>query len=207
MPRRRRIQLPGVPLHVIAQGNRGQDLFRSANDFRHFTQLLAKAVVDWNLTCLTYCLMPNHYHLLIELNEPNLGAAMQQLNGDYARYFILRHQLPGRLFRGPYWAEAIADPRHVLALVRYIARNPVKHGFCARPEDWPWSAHDQLRGTARNSFVTVEDIYAELASDPERARRAYENLVADDTAPYTAPDHLLEPRRPGRPRKNPPKAA
>ncbi len=88
-----------------------------------------------------YCLMSNHYHLLIETPEPNIANGMQWLNSTYAHRFNEKYERIGHLFQRRYARRLIVDDEHLREVIRYIPLNPVRAGLCKRPEDWPWSSY------------------------------------------------------------------
>ena len=93
---------------------------------------------EWRLHA--YCLMDNHFHLLIETPNPNLSAGMQRLKSDYAAYFNGRHSFEGHLFQQRFGSRLIETEEYFADALRYIALNPVKAGLCGHPSDWPWSS-------------------------------------------------------------------
>ena len=103
--------------------------------------MLAQAVRRQRWSCLAYCLMHNHIHLLVETPQPNLGAGMQRLHGLYAQTFNKRHKRCGHLFQGRYGGDRVRTDEQLLTAARYIALNPVEAGLCERPDEWPWSSH------------------------------------------------------------------
>lgn len=106
--------------------------------------------------CHAYCLLTNHYHLLIETPEPTLADGMHCLNGRWARWFNKRYSRVGHVFQGPYGAECVSTDEHLLELFRYISLNPVRAGLCEAPEDWPWSSFAATVGLAEPpSFLTL----------------------------------------------------
>ena len=98
---------------------------------------------DW--VCLAYCLMTNHYHLVLWLREPTLSRGMHRLNGVFARRFNARHGHVGHLFEARFTAARIESETHLLGALRYVVRNPVRAGICSDPAAWPWSS---FRATA-----------------------------------------------------------
>jgi REP-associated tyrosine transposase len=90
-----------------------------------------------------YCLIPNHYHLLLEVPELDLPRGLHRLNGRYARRFNQRHGRVGHVFGGPYFAQPVRRDEHVIEACRYIVLNPVRAGLCAHPADWPWSSYSE----------------------------------------------------------------
>lgn len=141
MARRRRRLYEGAIYHAGARGNRRQAIFADDRDRRTYLSLLTETCRRYGWLCHSYCLMGNHYHLLLETPYANLDEGMRYLNGVYAIRFNRRHALDGHLFQGRYWAEEIVDDGELLRVVRYISRNPVEAGLCKRAEQWQWSSH------------------------------------------------------------------
>jgi putative transposase len=128
--------------HITCRGNRGQTIFFDDRDRHTFFKHLASAVERFEWRCHAYCLLTNHFHLLLETSDPaRLARGMLVLNGAYARYVNWRNELTGHLFQGPYHHEPVERDSHLLELCRYIVRNPVRAGLVARPGDWPWSSY------------------------------------------------------------------
>ena len=141
MPRKPRQEVEDGVHHVFARGNRRQDIYLDDHDRKLYLALLARTVAAKRWRCLSYCLMDNHVHLLIQTPEANLGAGMQRLHGYYGRNFNERHDNSGHLFQGRFGSELVTDDEQMWTTVRYIARNPVEAGCCGDPADWPWSSH------------------------------------------------------------------
>jgi REP-associated tyrosine transposase len=135
-----RIQVPGGTYHVTSRGNRLQSIFHDDFDRRIFLALRDRVIgrCEWQLHA--YCLMTNHFHLLIKTPNPNLSAGMQRLKSDYATYFNGRYSFEGHLFQQRFGSRLIETEEHFADTLRYIAFNPVKAGLCAHPADWPWSS-------------------------------------------------------------------
>jgi putative transposase len=156
VPRRQRQEEAGAIHHVFARGNRAEDVFWDAADRRLYLRLLARAVRLQGWRCLSYCLMTNHLHLLLETPEPNLGLGMRGLHGDYALEFNKRHGLSGHVFQGRFGAVRVKDDAHLLTVIRYIDRNPTEAGLAARPEEWPWCSARALRGGHRDHWLATD---------------------------------------------------
>jgi putative transposase len=148
MGRKPRIEVVGATYHVFARGNEQRTIFTDERDYSWFLQRLGETVVENRWRCLSYCLMPNHYHLIVELTECNLGRGMQKLNLGYVRRFNWRHERVGHLFQGPYKALALEHDSHFHETFRYVALNPVKAGLVADPSSWPWSSYRATVGEA-----------------------------------------------------------
>ena len=125
--------------HVYARGVAGTPIFLDDLDRRLYLRLLRDVSAKLEWSCLAYCLMTNHVHLLVETPEPTLADGIQSLHGRYAQKFNHRHERRGHLFQGRYGATRIKTDAQLLAATRYIARNPVDAGLCLDPLDWEWS--------------------------------------------------------------------
>jgi REP-associated tyrosine transposase len=135
-----RIQFPGGMFHLWARRVDRWPLFVDEDDYRRYVALLADTVVKFDWVLLSFCLMPNHVHLLVELRDANLSNGMQWLQSQYVRHFNDRHGRVGALFERRYHSRVVADELYFLTVAQYIEQNPVKGALCATPEDWPWSA-------------------------------------------------------------------
>jgi putative transposase len=141
-------------------------------------RLLGQVIRRFEWSCLTYCLMDNHYHLLLLTPEPSLGAGMGRLNGLFAQRFNLRHDRAGRLWGDRFFSLPLRRDSHLLEAVRYIAWNPVRAGLCASPEDWPWSGHRALLGLEPPGLVSVRETLAYFGADGGDPRSRYRSYVA-----------------------------
>jgi putative transposase len=177
MPRTRRPDIAGGTHHVTARGNGRQTVFRDDADRRAFLSLVREVVERWEWKCLTYCLMDNHFHLLVTTPEPTLAVGMQRLNGRYAQHFNARHRQSGHLWQGRYHSELVQRDSHLLEAVRYIALNPVRSGLCERPEAWRWGAHRALAGLEPAAFVAVPETLGYFASNGGVGRVRYRAFI------------------------------
>jgi putative transposase len=147
MGRRPRIDHPGAFHHVTARGNAKAAIFVTSRDAEVFLATLGDVVRDRRWSCLAYCLMPNHYHLLIQTREANLSHGMHTLNATYARMFNAAHGRVGHVFQQRFHAEPIGREEHLLEALRYIVLNPVRAGLSETPEAWRWSSYGAMAGT------------------------------------------------------------
>jgi len=183
MARPPRPLIPGGFYHVTARGNERRVIFRDDIDRERFLGILADVVEEAGWSLLAYCLMDNHFHLLVLTPEPNLAAGMQRLNGTYAQWFNLRHDRVGHLFQGRYGAKVIRTESQFRATVRYIVWNPVRGGLCESPSQYRWSSHCATLGaTEAPQFLAVKRLLALFGPNRERARQAYRRLCASDTS-------------------------
>src|SRR3954451_17302935 len=141
MPRKPREEVAGGIHHVYGRGNNRRLLYLDDVDREGYLALLRVVVARQGWRCLSYCLMSNHVHLLIETPEPNLGDGMRRLHGDFARGFNRRHGISGHVFQGRFGSKPLKDDGHLWTTAAYIAANPVEAGLCAAPEGWRWSSH------------------------------------------------------------------
>jgi putative transposase len=132
--------------HVTGRGVVRRDLFHDERDYARFLKYLGVAVERFDWRCHSYCLLPNHYHLLLDTPFETLPRGMLVIAGSYARYFNHRHKADGHVFQGPYHAEPVVREEHHLETIRYIANNPVEAGLCDRPEAWRWSSYRAAAG-------------------------------------------------------------
>jgi putative transposase len=148
-------------------------IFLDDTDYRKFLAVLGDVVGRFDLECCDYCLMPNHYHLAISPRHPNLSPAIQHLNGVYATWWNVRHATVGHVFQGRFKDQIVQREGYLLALSRYIARNPVRAGLVERPEAWPWSAYQSIAGLSVNpGFLAREPVLRQFGDVDDDERRA-----------------------------------
>ena len=140
MPRPLRLDHPGAWFHVTARGNERQPIFLDDADRLKFLNLLASANARFEVVCHAYCLMGNHYHLVVESVAGRLSRAMQHVNGSFGRYFNERRDRVGHLFQGRFKASLIERDTYLLEAVRYVELNPCRAELVSRPEEWAWSS-------------------------------------------------------------------
>ena len=141
MPRVARSLLPpeGV-FHVTVRGVARTAICRDAVDFRALQRQLDEVARRFSWDVCAYCLMPNHFHLVVATDLGRLSAGMQRLNGLYAQRFNRRHDRVGHVFQNRFWSSVIDDEEHFVNAIAYVASNPVDAGLCTRSVDWPWAA-------------------------------------------------------------------
>ncbi len=144
MSRPLRIEFPGALYHVTARGNARRDIVEDDDDRRCFVDLLAETVQSRRWRLYAYCLMDNHYHLLVETPEPNLSRGMRQLNGVFTQRTNRRHGRVGHVFQGRYKSILVEREAYLLELCRYVVLNPVRAGMAARAGEWRWGFRGQV---------------------------------------------------------------
>jgi putative transposase len=173
-----REQAPGI-YHVTSRGNRGQAVFPVDDDHLRFLALVDAVCSKAGWVVHAYCLMPNHYHLLVEIDAPTLSMGFQRLNGVYAQTFNRRNHLVGHLFQGRFHSTRVESDAHLLELARYLPLNPVRARLCDEPADWPWSSYRATLGLSRLApWLSVDRVLELFALDRRRARAAFRNFVA-----------------------------
>lgn len=163
---------------MMSRGNEKQNIFRSRSDRKSYLKILGEVSAEHDWRIFTYCLMNNHFHLVLETPGATLSAGMKYLNGVYSQLFNARHGRVGHLFQGRYASRLIENDEYVLALQRYILQNPVRAGFCLEVGQWEWSSY---RATALLSpsptFLDTDFILGFFSdgSNPQLQYAAYVN--------------------------------
>lgn len=140
MARPLRIIYPNAWYHVMNRGAAKKNIFLSDSDRLTFLELLHKIHERYHIEIHAYCLMDNHYHLLVRTPLPNLSQAIKYLNGSYAQKFNFNKILDGPLFRGRFKSVVVEETDYLIYLSRYIHLNPVRAGICKKAWDYPWSS-------------------------------------------------------------------
>lgn len=178
MTRPLRIEYPGAYYHVMNRGNAGETIFKSKRDKEKFLEYLEKAVERFSLIVHTYCLMDNHYHLLIETPEPNLSVAVQWLNVSYAVYFNRKRKRSGHLFQGRFKAILIDADAYLKQLSRYIHLNPVRAKIADTPADYPWTSYCAFIGNETEpEWLETRFILAQFRGSKKKAIQGYKGFV------------------------------
>lgn len=180
MARPLRLEFPHAVYHVTGRGNARQDIVADDDDRRRFLAILAHVVDRYGWLCHAYCLMDNHYHLLIETPQPNLSQGMRQLNGLYTQAYNRRHHRVGHLFQGRFKAILVEKEAHLLELCRYVVLNPVRAKVVPHPRQWAWSSYRATVGESeRPAYVTVDWILGQFAKPLHTAQERYRAFVAE----------------------------
>lgn len=175
-----REEMAGGVFHVYARGVDKCNIYRDDDDRRAYLRLLGKVVERQRWMCLSYCLMPNHIHLLLRTPEPNLGIGMRLIHGPYAQSFNTRYERVGHLFQGRYGAVTVTDDAQMWTTIGYIAANPVTAGLTADPSRWPWGSHRALVGLDdAPSWLARAELMDLLCAQGGDGAGRYRELVAD----------------------------
>jgi putative transposase len=180
MSRPLRIEFPCAIYHVTSRGNARNEIFLNDGDREDFLATLAWVVGRFRWVCHAYCLMDNHFHLLIETPEPNLSSGMRQLNGVYTQRFNRHHNRVGHLFQGRFKAILVERDRYLLELCRYIVLNPVRANMVASVDQYQWSSYRATIGsTAIPAVLSIDWVLAQFASNTDIACKRYAVFVAE----------------------------
>lgn len=146
MARPLRLEFAGALYHITSRGDRREDIFAGDEDRLAWLDILGAVCERFNWICHAYCLMTNHYHVVVETIEGNLAKGMRQLNGVYTQYVNRTHGRVGHVFQGRYKAILVEKEAYLLELARYVVLNPLRAGMVARAVDWPWSSYPAMVG-------------------------------------------------------------
>lgn len=166
-----RVEFEGAWYHAMNRGAGHRRIFLSAGDSRKFLEILADVTEIYRLEVHAYCLMDNHYHLLLHTPEAGLGRAMRHLNGVYTQHFNWRNGRDGPLFRGRYRAVLVDSDEFLLQVSRYIHLNPVEGGLAPRPEAYKHSSYlAYLEPTVSPEWLTTSTVLGRLGRGDTRSR-------------------------------------
>lgn len=180
MTRPLRIEYDGAVYHVTSRGNERKEIFRGAGDRTLFLAVLRQVNQRYHWLCHAYCLMNNHYHLLIETPEGNLSQGMRQLNGLYTQGFNRGHDRVGHVFQGRYRAIVIEKESHLLEVCRYVVLNPVRAKVVERLQEWNWSSYGGTAGlVSAHPCLTVDWLLGQFAPERSEAQRMYQVFVEE----------------------------
>jgi REP element-mobilizing transposase RayT len=177
MPRHPRVHAQHTTYHIIARGNNGQPIFLDTDDYRKFLFQLLQTKKRYPFVLAAYVLMPNHFHLLIEVKDDATARIMQSLLTAYARYFNQKHERRGHLFQGRYKAILCQKDAYLMELIRYIHLNPVRAGLAGIPGEWQWSGHRDYSG-AQHGLIDPS-VIAEVFGTGSRGFERYTAFLSD----------------------------
>ncbi|MFO0700343.1 MAG: transposase [Nitrospira sp.] len=180
MARPLRIEYPGAVYHVTSRGNARQAIVQDDRDRTRFLETLAHVIDRFGWRCHAYCLMDNHYHLLLETPQPNLSRGMRQLNGTYTQALNCRHQRVGHVFQGRFTGILVEKEAHLLELCRYVVLNPVRARMVTHPRLWAWSSYQATVGEhAAPSWLWTDWILGHFGTRQREAQGRYRQFVAE----------------------------
>lgn len=179
MTRPLRIEYPGALYHVTARGNAQQDVFLNDHDRLLFLDVAGNALASYKGICHAYCLMSNHYHLLLETPDGNLSQLMRQINGVYTQRFNGRHGRVGHVFQGRFKAIIVDKDEYLLQLCRYIVLNPVRAKMVHAPGQYEWSSYNATAGKTQGPDWLFNDwLLSHFGQDKAAAQYEYRRFVS-----------------------------
>jgi putative transposase len=177
MPRKPRIEIGGGLYHVISRGNNRRKIFRSHDDYIRFTSILEQQKAKLPFYLYAYCLMPNHVHLLIEMQDDPISRIMQRVLTSYSQYHNRKYKKIGHVFQGRYKSILCQTDRYLGELVRYIHLNPVRAKMVKRPERYQYSGHRTYIGLDTSGLVDAEPVLRHFGGTKKRAVEVYSRFV------------------------------
>jgi putative transposase len=181
MVRPLRIEYAGAVYHVTSRGDRREPIAKDDTDRAMFLEVLGQALQRFDAQAWGYCLMGNHYHLVLHTREANLSRLMRQINGVYTQTFNRRHGLTGHLFQGRFKAILVDSDSYLLQVCRYVDLNPVRAKMVKRPDAYAWSSYRALAGMAPCApWLDAQPLHSQLAPGKSAAKAAaqYAEFVA-----------------------------
>jgi putative transposase len=180
MARPLRIAYPGAYYHVTSRGNEQKDVFKSRRDREKFLEYLASATERYGAVIHAYCLMSNHYHLLMETPEGNLSQIMRHINGAYTTYFNIKRKRAGHLFQGRFKSILVEADEYAVELSRYIHLNPVRVGMAEKPGEYPWSSFLSYIGQSKvPAWLKTDFILEYFGQNSADASKKYRVFVEE----------------------------
>ena len=163
MPRPSRLQSETGIYHVMSRGSRRKVIFHDKDDKKRFINIILNKKKECEFTLYAYCIMDNHYHLLLQDEEGNLPTIMKKINSSYATYYNERYEGSGHVFQDRYRSEPVNSDGYLLGVIRYIHNNPVKASMTKRCQDYPWSSYSHYINYKKNNELLnvsyVLDLY------------------------------------------------
>src|SRR6056297_1256533 len=173
MPRQKRVLSPTQVYHVMVRGNSGRDIFLDNDDRQKLLQIIINKKRENQFILYAYCLMDNHFHLVLKECDDNISHIMKRINITYVAYFNKKYQLNGHLFQDRFKSEIVENDAYFLALVRYVHNNPIKAGLVTFPKDYQWSSYSSYATAKQKKSVNTEDILKIFSKDLLQARSQF----------------------------------
>jgi REP element-mobilizing transposase RayT len=173
------VHFPGGLYHVISRGNQRQSIYKDDEDYRRFQTLLSEVVKRYSITLYAYVLMPNHFHLLLEVSRAPLSKVMQSLLYRYTRLYNQRYRKVGHLFQGRYRAILCDRDNYLMELIRYLHLNPVRAGMISDPSRYRWSSHRDYLQVKAGTGLAVERGLAMWGLRRRQSVRAYRQFIRE----------------------------
>ena len=180
MARPLRLEIAGGLYHVTSRGNRGDVIYEDDEDRLQWMETLSRVCTRYNWRVHAFCMMDNHYHVVIEIAEGNLSNGMRQLNGVYTQAFNRRHNRVGHVFQGRYKAILVEKEAYLLELSRYVVLNPIRSHMIKSLDDWRWSSYLATTGKLdAPEWLEVDWLLSHFGKQRKRAREKYIDFVRE----------------------------
>jgi len=184
MPRRARLLLPGVPLHIIQRGNNRQACFYAPEDYRFYLEWLGECADKAQCRIHAYVLMTNHVHLLLSSSKPEgAGVLMKALGQRYVQYINRTYHRSGTLWEGRFRSCLVQEEAYLMASQRYIELNPVRAGMVRHPADYLWSSYRINAQGEASELIKPHRLYKALGRDEADRLKAYRQLFRHELDP------------------------
>jgi REP element-mobilizing transposase RayT len=180
MSRQPRIQYPGALYHITSRGNRRATIFLDEHDYLVWHETFSKTANKFGFVSHSFCLMPNHFHILLETQLANLSEGMQFLNSHYCQHFNKRHEKVGHLLQGRFNAELVDQNSYFAELGRYITLNPVRAGLVRSAAEWRWSSYRYTAGFATPpDWLEIDRMLSHFGEAKNKQHAAFCTFVAN----------------------------
>jgi len=191
MARPLRLELAGGLYHVTSRGDRRENIYDNDDDREKWLEILGNTCRRFNWRCHAYCLMDNHYHIVIETAEANLSKGMRQLNGVYTQYYNRQHGRVGHVFQGRYKGILVERDEYLLELARYVVLNPIRANMIKNIKDWKWSSYNAMIGHGnKRPWLEMGWILGRFSKQRKRAIEKYIDFVREGVGLPSIWSHL-----------------
>jgi putative transposase len=195
MGRAPRIEYEGAVYHVTNRGNGQEMIYREEADWKAFLGIMSDVISEFGWRIYTYCLMGNHYHLLLETPQPNLSLGMRELDLRYTKRYNGRYEHSGHVFQGRYWSGLVLNDNYLIDAASYLLLNPVRAQLVRSPEEWRWSSCAAMAGLAPScSWLDVDWLPVDFQGAPGDPNGPFLSYVRE-CAGKPRPANLEEQRR------------
>ena len=180
MARPLRLEFSGAIYHITSRGDRREAIYENEADRLQWLDIISKVCERYNWRVHAYCLMENHYHIVLETADGNLSKGMRQLNGVYTQYFNRQHNRVGHVYQGRYKAILVEKDSYLLELSRYVVLNPIRAGMIKNIDEWHWSSYLITIGKLQPpDWLEVGWLLSQFSLQRKRARGRYIDFVRE----------------------------
>lgn len=177
MPRPYSVHFPGALFHVTSRGSEKREIFLETRDYERYLGRLSQLKAKLSFKLYSYCLMPNHIHLLIEVKDNPLSKIMQVIQTGHAMFFNKKYNHVGYVFQGRYRWLLVEKESYLLELIRYINLNPIRAGIVERVEDWEFCSFQEIIGLKSKGLIEQEEILANFSQEKEKAIKNFKDFL------------------------------